>query len=134
MGVGPAYAIPKALQKAKLTTRDIDIFEINEAFASQCLYSVESLGIDVNKVNPKGGAIALGHPLVSDIRHKVRVERARHCVCVCVCVHFLSFSNPIGLHRRSSNCHSPARVEAPREEVWCHQHVHRYRHGGRRRH
>jgi acetyl-CoA acyltransferase 1 len=46
-----------------LKVSDIDIYEINEAFASQCLYSVEKLGIPLDKLNPKGGAIALGHPL-----------------------------------------------------------------------
>lgn len=56
-------AIPPALEKAGLTVPDIDIFEINEAFASQCLWSVRHLGIDLAKVNPKGGAIAFGHPL-----------------------------------------------------------------------
>lgn len=64
MGIGPAFAIPKALEKARLSVNDIDIYEINEAFASQCIYSFEKLGIPVQKVNPKGGAIALGHPLV----------------------------------------------------------------------
>ncbi|XP_042523246.1 3-ketoacyl-CoA thiolase, peroxisomal [Dipodomys spectabilis] len=63
MGVGPAYAIPVALQKAGLTVNDVDIFEINEAFASQALYCVEKLGIPPEKVNPLGGAVALGHPL-----------------------------------------------------------------------
>ncbi|XP_048193313.1 3-ketoacyl-CoA thiolase B, peroxisomal-like [Perognathus longimembris pacificus] len=63
MGVGPAYAIPAALQKAGLTVNDVDIFEINEAFASQALYCVEKLGIPPEKVNPLGGAVALGHPL-----------------------------------------------------------------------
>jgi len=63
MGVGPLYAIPKALKAAGLTIEDIDVFEINEAFASQALYCVRELGIDVEKVNPNGGAIALGHPL-----------------------------------------------------------------------
>ncbi|XP_067871816.1 3-ketoacyl-CoA thiolase, peroxisomal [Heterodontus francisci] len=63
MGVGPAYAIPVALEKAGLTINDIDVFEINEAFASQALYCVEKLGIPMEKVNPNGGAIALGHPL-----------------------------------------------------------------------
>uniref|UniRef100_A0A8C5LI94 acetyl-CoA C-acetyltransferase n=1 Tax=Jaculus jaculus TaxID=51337 RepID=A0A8C5LI94_JACJA len=63
MGIGPAYAIPTALEKAGLTVSDIDIFEINEAFASQALYCVEKLGIPAEKVNPLGGAIALGHPL-----------------------------------------------------------------------
>ena len=63
MGIGPAFAIPKALEKAGLTKDDIDIFEINEAFATQCLYCIQKLGLDEKKVNPKGGAIALGHPL-----------------------------------------------------------------------
>ncbi|RGB30301.1 Thiolase, N-terminal domain-containing protein [Rhizophagus diaphanus] len=63
MGVGPAYAIPIVLKQAGLSINDIDIYEINEAFASQAVYSIEKLGIDINKVNPKGGAIALGHPL-----------------------------------------------------------------------
>ncbi|XP_041040515.1 3-ketoacyl-CoA thiolase, peroxisomal [Carcharodon carcharias] len=63
MGIGPAYAIPAALEKAGLTINDIDVFEINEAFASQALYCVEKLGIPMEKVNPNGGAIALGHPL-----------------------------------------------------------------------
>ncbi|XP_061441721.1 3-ketoacyl-CoA thiolase, peroxisomal [Rhineura floridana] len=63
MGIGPAYAIPVALEKAGLTVDDIDIFEINEAFASQAVYCVEKLGIPMEKVNPLGGAIALGHPL-----------------------------------------------------------------------
>jgi acetyl-CoA acyltransferase 1 len=63
MGVGPGYAIPKALAKAGLTKEDIDFFEINEAFASQALWSVRELGIPEEKVNPHGGAIAMGHPL-----------------------------------------------------------------------
>ncbi|CAL1528211.1 unnamed protein product [Lymnaea stagnalis] len=63
MGIGPAVAIPLALQKAGLTVNDIDIYEINEAFASQAVYCVRELGIPIERVNPKGGAIALGHPL-----------------------------------------------------------------------
>lgn len=63
MGIGPALAIPAVLKNTGMTTKDIDIFEINEAFASQALYSVRTLGLDKSKVNPKGGAIALGHPL-----------------------------------------------------------------------
>ncbi|KAI9863998.1 MAG: 3-ketoacyl-CoA thiolase with broad chain length specificity [Vezdaea acicularis] len=63
MGIGPWKAIPVALAKANITKDDIDIFEINEAFASQCVWCVRELGIDINKVNPKGGAIAFGHPL-----------------------------------------------------------------------
>lgn len=63
MGIGPAYAIPKALEKAGLGIDDIDIFEINEAFASQALMTVDHLKVPAEKLNPKGGAIALGHPL-----------------------------------------------------------------------
>merc|ERR1712000_221655 len=63
MGVGPWKAIPVALEKAGITKDDVDIFEINEAFASQCLWCTKELGIPLEKVNPKGGAIAFGHPL-----------------------------------------------------------------------
>lgn len=63
MGVGPGYAIPEALKKAGLTVDDIDVYEINEAFASQAKWSIDHLGIDESKVNPNGGAIAIGHPL-----------------------------------------------------------------------
>jgi len=63
MGIGPAVAIPEALKKANLSVSDVDIFEINEAFASQAAMTVEHLKIPMEKVNPKGGAIALGHPL-----------------------------------------------------------------------
>lgn len=63
MGIGPAFAIPLALEKCGLKVSDIDIFELNEAFASQAAYCANKLGIDRKKLNPKGGAIALGHPL-----------------------------------------------------------------------
>jgi acetyl-CoA acyltransferase 1 len=63
MGIGPWKAIPVALQKAGLSKHDVDIYEINEAFASQCVWCINELGIDEDKVNPKGGAIAFGHPL-----------------------------------------------------------------------
>jgi len=63
MGIGPKYAIPKALDKAGLTMDDIDVFEINEAFASQAIYCARELGVPDEKLNPNGGAIALGHPL-----------------------------------------------------------------------
>ncbi|KAI8348667.1 Thiolase, N-terminal domain-containing protein [Blakeslea trispora] len=63
MGVGPAYAIPVAVERAGIKLSDVDIFEINEAFASQAVYSVQKLRIPFEKVNPKGGAIAFGHPL-----------------------------------------------------------------------
>ncbi|KAM3421268.1 hypothetical protein BST61_g1670 [Cercospora zeina] len=63
MGIGPALAIPKLLSYTGVSKEDIGIWEINEAFASQAVYCVRELGIDQGKVNPKGGAIALGHPL-----------------------------------------------------------------------
>lgn len=63
MGVGPAFAIPKVLNSLNLNINDIDIFEINEAFAGQAIYCIQKLNIDFTKVNPRGGAIALGHPL-----------------------------------------------------------------------
>jgi len=63
MGVGPAYAIPKVLSKAGISKDDVDFYEINEAFASQAIMSIDHIGIDFAKVNPVGGAIAMGHPL-----------------------------------------------------------------------
>jgi acetyl-CoA acyltransferase len=63
MGVGPAFAIPKALKLAGLQLRDIDVIELNEAFAAQALAVVKLAGLDPSRVNPNGGAIALGHPL-----------------------------------------------------------------------
>lgn len=63
MGVGPVKAIPKALQMAGITKDQVDLFEINEAFASQCVHIIRELELDESKVNVNGGAIALGHPL-----------------------------------------------------------------------
>jgi acetyl-CoA acyltransferase len=96
MGVGPAYAIPKVLKMAGLTTKDIDVFEINEAFASQCLYSVRVVGIEdrykAGDVNPNGGAIALGHPLgctgaklTAQLLHEMKRRKAkRGIVSMCI--------------------------------------------------
>ncbi|SMY22697.1 unnamed protein product [Zymoseptoria tritici ST99CH_1A5] len=63
MGIGPAIAIPRLMEYTGVDKKEIGIWEINEAFASQAVFCVRSLGIDESKVNPKGGAIALGHPL-----------------------------------------------------------------------
>lgn len=63
MGIGPAVAIPKVLSLTGLRADDVDFFEINEAFASQAVYSIEKLGLPYEKVNINGGAIAIGHPL-----------------------------------------------------------------------
>jgi acetyl-CoA acyltransferase len=63
MGVGPITAIPKILQQTGLKLNDISVIELNEAFAAQSLAVIDTLGLDINKVNPLGGAIAMGHPL-----------------------------------------------------------------------
>ena len=62
MGIGPIYAIPKLLKNAGLTIDDIDLWELNEAFACQVLYCRDELGIDPDKYNVNGGAISIGHP------------------------------------------------------------------------
>ncbi len=63
MGIGPVPASQKALQRAGLTIKDIDVVELNEAFAAQSIPVIRDLGIDIKKVNLDGGAIAMGHPL-----------------------------------------------------------------------
>merc|ERR1712135_167977 len=90
MGIGPAFAIPAALQKTNLSLKDVDIFEINEAFASQATMSVEHLQIPMEKVNPKGGAIALGHPLgctgsrqIATLLPELKRTNARSASCRC---------------------------------------------------
>ena len=92
MGVGPAFAIPEAVRKAGLSLAEIDFFCINEAFASQCLFCIRFLGLDPVKVNPLGGAIALGHPLgctgarqVVTMAHHLRRTGKRYAV-VSMCV------------------------------------------------
>jgi acetyl-CoA C-acetyltransferase len=62
MGIGPIYAVPRLLERAGLKVDDIDLWELNEAFASQCLYSRDTLGIDPEKYNVNGGSISVGHP------------------------------------------------------------------------
>jgi acetyl-CoA acyltransferase 1 len=92
MGIGPAFAIPEAVKQAGLTLNDIDVFEINEAFASQAVYCVQKLGIPVEKVNPNGGAIALGHPLgctgarqISTLLYELKRRNARYGV-ISMCI------------------------------------------------
>ncbi|MBY0566243.1 MAG: acetyl-CoA C-acyltransferase [Hyphomonadaceae bacterium] len=62
MGIGPVFAVPRLLERQGLKVDDIDLWELNEAFASQCLYSRDRLGIDPEKYNVNGGSIAIGHP------------------------------------------------------------------------
>jgi acetyl-CoA acyltransferase len=92
MGIGPVYAIPKALKMAGLTLDDIDVIELNEAFAAQSLAVVKTLGLDPEKVNINGGAIALGHPLgctgaklTASILREMKRRNARYgMVTMCV--------------------------------------------------
>ncbi|HAR4964675.1 TPA: thiolase family protein [Staphylococcus aureus] len=63
MGIGPAYAIPEVLSLSNLSVEDIDLIELNEAFASQTIASIKEVGLDISRTNANGGAIALGHPL-----------------------------------------------------------------------
>lgn len=85
MGVGPAVAIPAAVKAAGLELNDVDLFEINEAFASQFVYCRNKLGLDAEKINVNGGAIAIGHPLgatgarcVATLLHEMK-RRGKDC-------------------------------------------------------
>jgi acetyl-CoA acyltransferase len=92
MGIGPVFAIPKALKIAGLTLDQIDVIELNEAFATQALSVIKLAGIDPAKVNPNGGAIALGHPLgctgaklTASILRELERRKARYgMVTMCV--------------------------------------------------
>ncbi len=85
MGIGPVPSSRKALERAGLTIGDIDLVEINEAFASQALASARELGVDHDRLNVNGGAIALGHPLgmsgarlVGTLAHELRRRGLRY--------------------------------------------------------
>jgi acetyl-CoA acyltransferase len=74
MGIGPVEAVPKALRKAGLSLDDVEVIELNEAFAAQVVAVVRQLGLDEERTNVNGGAIALGHPLgASGAKHTVQV-------------------------------------------------------------
>jgi len=88
MGTGPVPAIRKLLKKVALDIKDIGVWEINEAFAAQIVYCIKELGLDIQKVNPLGGSIALGHPLgctgarqVATILHHMERQKIRYGVC-----------------------------------------------------
>jgi acetyl-CoA acyltransferase len=92
MGIGPVEAVPKALKRAGLALKDIDLVELNEAFATQALAVIRALGLDPAKVNVNGGAIALGHPLgctgaklTAQLLHEMARRKARYgLVTMCV--------------------------------------------------
>ena len=92
MGIGPIEAVREAIKKAKWSLDEVDLFEINEAFASQSIAVIRELGIDQNKVNVNGGAIALGHPigasgariLVTLIHEMKRQNKKKGCATLCI--------------------------------------------------
>jgi len=92
MGIGPVEAVPRALRMAGIDLKDVDLFELNEAFAAQALYVVRHLGLDPERVNANGGAIALGHPLgctgaklTATLLHEMKRRQARFGV-VTMCI------------------------------------------------
>jgi acetyl-CoA acyltransferase len=92
MGIGPAFAIPKLLKRTGLKLEDIDLIELNEAFASQAVYVIRTLGLDPAKVNVNGGAIALGHPLgctgaklTATLLHEMKRRKSRYGI-VSMCI------------------------------------------------
>ena len=92
MGIGPVFAVPKLLKKHGLKVDDIDVWELNEAFASQVVYCRDRLGLPMDRLNPNGGSIAIGHPfgmtgsrLVGTIANEMQRRKARYGV-VTMCV------------------------------------------------
>jgi acetyl-CoA acetyltransferase family protein len=92
MGIGPVFAVPKLLKKHGLSVKDIDVWELNEAFASQVVYCRDKLGIPMDKLNPNGGSISIGHPfgmtgsrLVGTLGYEMRRRGHRYGV-VTMCV------------------------------------------------
>jgi acetyl-CoA acyltransferase len=93
MGIGPVFAVPKLLKRAGLKTADIDLWELNEAFAVQVIYCRDRLGIDPEKLNVNGGSISIGHPfgmtgsrMVGTIANEMLRRRARYGVVPCAWV------------------------------------------------
>jgi acetyl-CoA acyltransferase len=92
MGIGPVAAIPKVLKQSGMNLQDIDLIELNEAFASQSLAVIREAGLDPDKVNINGGAIALGHPLgctgckltIQNLHDLKRVGKKYGMVTACV--------------------------------------------------
>jgi len=92
MGIGPVKAVPKVLKQTRLKLSDIDLIELNEAFAAQSLAVIRDLGFDEEKVNVNGGAIAMGHPLgctgaklTTQILHEMKRRGSRYgMVTMCV--------------------------------------------------
>lgn len=93
MGIGPAVAIPEATRKAGVSPADVELYELNEAFASQATYCAQKLGLDPERVNVNGGAIALGHPLgatgarcVATLMHEMKRRNSKGLGVVSMCI------------------------------------------------
>ena len=92
MGLGPIGAVKEAIKKANWKIQDVELFEINEAFAAQSIAVIRELKIDTNKVNINGGAIALGHPigasgariLVTLLHSMKKLNKRKGCVSLCI--------------------------------------------------
>ena len=140
MGVGPAVAIPAVCEKAGVAIQDIDVIELNEAFASQAVYVIETLGLDENKINLNGGAIALGHRTLPTF-----FVSFLHCCCqphfgylnACctkliadtLCSFFPLVYLSSGMHGCTSDCDALPDLEEPEQETWIDDHVYRLWHG-----
>jgi acetyl-CoA C-acetyltransferase len=92
MGIGPVFAVPKLLKRQGLSVNEVDVWELNEAFASQVVYCRDKLGLDPAKLNPNGGAISIGHPfgmtgsrLVGTIGNELQRRKKKYGV-VTMCV------------------------------------------------
>ena len=92
MGIGPVFAVPKLLKRHGLKVQDIDVWELNEAFASQVIYCRDKLGLPMDRLNPNGGSIAIGHPfgmtgsrLVGTLAYEMKRRKARYGI-VTMCV------------------------------------------------
>ena len=121
MGIGPAYAIPKVLKQTGLKSEDVDFFEINEAFASQAVYSIEKLGLPYEKVNLNGGAIAIGHPLGMSEFFCPRLRTAEEHLFD---PRFFFYNS-----RCASDCYWLEYCKADRKAHLCDEHVCRFGHG-----
>ena len=127
MGIGPAIAIPKLLNYTGVSKEEIGIWEINEAFASQAVYCVRELGIDQNKVNPKGGAIAVSQSLRT---HRAPIfSRTGLSLMIHPTNMFSLARTPSWCHRCKTTCRSATRDGETGPAARRDQHVHWHRYG-----
>jgi len=139
MGIGPAVAIPMALERAGVTRESVDVYEINEAFASQAVYCIRKLGLDPAKVNPNGGAIALGHPLGCTGARQVGLFLLNNKYGTCIVLwsqrppRRLTTVFPPLLLPCPPGCHAHPRTQASRGPPRRGFHVYWHRYGRRRR-